>query len=222
MTDRSGRPPISIRAPFERFPATVKGAFVIRGEDANPHQVIVSAGRLVRLPGGPGRDLPLAAVTLDAPPHQDLFVPFEASIVDLDPGWYGFELELDVDGSKQSFPVDRRFSVPWPRGSVRTGTIRVDREVPVGGAVARVDRVQCTGDATAVRLQIRPPQPVGVELRADGEVLAGIDLAMDEDTGEATATAYPLLRRHRRLRIELHTRRVRASAERGELNIDLP
>ena len=37
--------PISVRARFERFPATVKGAFILRGEDANPHQVVVGGAR---------------------------------------------------------------------------------------------------------------------------------------------------------------------------------
>jgi hypothetical protein len=215
-------PAVSIRARFERFPATLKGAFVIRGEDADPHQVSLLAGRVVRLPGGAVRDLPLGEVIMDAPPHQDVFVPFEASIADLDPGWYGFEVELDVDGTRQAYPGDRRFSVPWPRGTVRTGTIRIEREVGLGDVVAHVDRVQCTSDATNVRLRVEPPQPVGVDLRADGELLPVISVVVDEATGEVTATSYPVFRRHRRLRLELHAGRARGPAEHGQLDIELP
>jgi hypothetical protein len=224
VTGQGGEPPISVRARFERFPATVKGAFVLRGEDPDPHQVSVRAGRLVRLPRGAALDLPLGAVTLDAPPHQDVFVPFEASIVDLEPGWYGFEIDLEVDGIKQSCPGDRRFSVPWPRGSVRTGTLRVDRDVVVGEAAVRVDRIQCTGDSATVRLQVQPPQPIGVELRADGDVVPVLGVTLDEATGDATAMAYPLFRRHRLLGIELSAGRGRgtASAAHGEVHIDLP
>ncbi len=222
MRNHADSPPISLRARFERFPATVKGAFVIRGEDADPHQVGVRAGRLVRLPGGTVRELPLGAVTLDAPPHQDVFVPFEASIVDLEPGWYGFEVDLDVDGSLRAYPGDRRFSVPWPRGSVRTGTIRVDRDVAVGEATAHVDRVQCTTDATTVRVRVSPPAALGLDLRADGQALPVIGFALDEATGDMAVTAYPVLRRHRRLRMEFQAGRGRVPAARGELDLELP
>jgi hypothetical protein len=215
-------PPVSVRARFERFPATVKGAFVIRGEDADPHQVSILAGRVVRLPGAAVRDLPLGPVTLDAPPHQDVFVPFEASIADLDPGWYGFQVELEVDGSRHDYSGDRRFSVPWPRGTVRTGTLRIQSEIALGDASARVDRVQCTGDAATVRLRVEPPQAVGVELRADGDRLPVIEVALDEATGEVIATAYPVLRRHRRLRIELRVLRGKDAAPPGQLDVDLP
>jgi len=214
-------PPVSIRARFERFPASVRGAFVLRGEDADPHQVSVLAGRMVRLPGGVVRDLPLGEVTLDAPPHQDVFVPFEASIMDLDPGWYGFEVELEVDGYREAYPGDRRFSVPWPRGTVRTGTFRIERDIVLGEAAARVDRIQFTSDAATVRLQVHPPQPVVVDLRADGDLLPVIAVVQDETTGEVTTTSYPVLRRHRRLRLELHVGRGRGPAAHGQLEIDL-
>jgi hypothetical protein len=215
-------PPISLRARFERFPATVKGAFVLRGEDADPHQVAVRAGRLVRLPGGPVRDLPLGAITLDAPPHQDVFVPFEASILDLEPGWYGFEVDLEVDGSPSAYPGDRRFSIPWPRGSVRTGAIRVERDVEVGEATVHVDRIQCTSDAVTVRARVAPPVPVGVALRADGQPVHVIGLVLDETTGDLTVSAYPVLRRHERLRVEFQAGRGRPASARGQLELDLP
>ena len=43
--------PISVRARFERFPATVKGAFIIRGEDPDPHQVVFREARVVAIGG---------------------------------------------------------------------------------------------------------------------------------------------------------------------------
>ena len=107
----SERTPVSVRTRFERFPATVKGAFVIRGEDSDPHQVVVRGGHVVRLPASPARPLPLNAVTVDVPPHRDVFVPFELATSDLDPGWYAFEIELDVDGSPRRMAGDRRFAI---------------------------------------------------------------------------------------------------------------
>src|SRR5436190_18429393 len=108
MTDPAA---VSVRTRFEKFPATVKGAFVFRGEDADPHQVVVREGRVVRLPGSGGRPLPVERLTVDVPPHADVFVPFELPIGDLDPGRYGFEIEVDVDGSPQRLAGGRRLPI---------------------------------------------------------------------------------------------------------------
>jgi hypothetical protein len=121
--------PISVRARFERFPATVKGAFIFRGEDANPHQVVVGSARVAALgPGGSG-PVPMAPVTLDVVPHRDVFVPFELPLSDLEPGWYTLVCDVDVDGSPATYDGGRRFSVPWPRATVRRGAVKVGREV---------------------------------------------------------------------------------------------
>jgi len=55
----------SLRARFERFPATVKGAFVVRGEDTYPHQVVFHEARVVRVPGPGSMPIPLGARTGD-------------------------------------------------------------------------------------------------------------------------------------------------------------
>src|SRR5438552_6104450 len=93
---------VSVRTRFERFPATVKGALVFRGEDPDPHQVAVRSARVVGLGGGPERDLPVERAVITVPPHQDLFVPFEMTVADLEPGWYGFQVEVDLDGSPRT------------------------------------------------------------------------------------------------------------------------
>ena len=80
--------PISVRARFERFPETVKGAFIFRGEDANPHQVAVEGARVAGLGAGGSSPVPLSPVTLDVVPHRDVFVPFELPLSELEPGWY--------------------------------------------------------------------------------------------------------------------------------------
>lgn len=73
----TGESPVSVRAHFERFPATVKGAFVVRGEDTDPHQVVFHEGRVVQFGGRGGRALAMASATLDIPPRRDIFIPFE-------------------------------------------------------------------------------------------------------------------------------------------------
>src|SRR5581483_5249258 len=99
---------VSVRARFERFPATVKGAFILRGEDPDPHQVVFREARVVGVGGGRGRPVPIASATLDVAPRQDVFVPFELPVSDLDPGWTGFGSVLAAAG----FPEPTRGGVP--------------------------------------------------------------------------------------------------------------
>ena len=214
-------PGLSVRTRFERFPATIKGAFVARGEGRNPHQLRVRRARIVQLglepessagDGGSAatrveRALPVDQVTIDVPPHQDVYVPFEAPVGDMDPGWYGLELEADVDGSPRVFASDRRFAVAWPRSLVRSGVAAQDQALRVGESVVKIEKVQCTADSTVVRFTVDPPKPVEIRLEADGSGVAIIDSEFDEAAGRGSVTAYPLLRTHRRLGI--------AAADRG-------
>ncbi|HEX5951192.1 MAG TPA: hypothetical protein VFZ96_09325 [Actinomycetota bacterium] len=211
--------PLSVRARFERFPATVKGAFVLRGEDRDPHQVEVVRARAVAVAGRTWREVPIASTTLDAAPHRDVFVPFELMVADLEPGWYGFELDLEVDGNAATFPGGRRFAVPWPRATVRRGQIRVDRTVDVGGrATATIEHVDCGGDSIRLALTVRPATAVQVRLLADGARLEVLETETDETTGRTRVTAFPLLRAHGLLRIEL---RGRGRGVEGALDVPL-
>jgi hypothetical protein len=214
-------PPVSVRTRFEKFPATVKGAFVFRGEDGDPHQVVVRAGHVVRIPGSAGRPLPVQRLTVDVPPHEDVFVPFELPIADLDPGWYGFEIDVDVDGSPRKLPGDRRFPIPWPRGTVRTGTIRVDRDARLGEARVTVERLQLATDSTTVRFSIRPPEPIAIRMEAGRSRLDVLSVDLDESSGAGTATAYPIGRKQQTVRIEFQ-QRGRSGSSRADITIDLP
>lgn len=218
MTDQAS---VSVRTRFEKFPATVKGAFVFRGEDADPHQVVVREGRVVRLPGATGRPLPVERLTVDVPPHQDVFVPFELPIGDLDPGWYGFEVEVEVDGSPQRMAGDRRFPIAWPRGTVRTGTVRVEKQILLGSIRVAVDRLQLATDSTTIRFSVQPPELVTVKLEAGRSRVDVLSIDLDEETGAGSATAYPLRRGERSARIEFQ-RRVRGGTERADLTVELP
>ena len=120
-----GRPmdeQVSIRARFERFPATVKGAFILRGEDRDPHQVLFDAARVAR--GGRAARSSRSASSRSRStwrPHRDVFVPFEFPIAELAPGWYGLECDVASTGSTESVRPGERFAVPWPRATVRRG-----------------------------------------------------------------------------------------------------
>lgn len=211
---------ISIRARFERFPATVKGAFVVRGEDANPHLVSFREARVVSVAGPGGVPLPMKPAVIDVPPHQDVFLPFEFSITDLDPGWYGLECDLDVDAVSRTMPGGRRFVVQWPRATVRRGSIAVDRAVALGEVSLRFEQLDCASDRIVLHYGVEPAHAVSLKLLADGERLGELSSEFDVDSGEGTLETYPLMRAHSSLRIEA-TGRGKASGEAAEV-LQLP
>ena len=207
-----GAEPISVRARFERFPATVKGAFIFRGEDPDPHQVVVGGARVSALGPGGSSPMPLAPVTLDVVPHRDVFVPFELPLADLEPGWYTLVCDVEVDGSPATFDGGRRFSVPWPRATVRRGQVKVGKRVRLGDQTVQVEQVDCSGDSIKVNLRIDPPGAVTLKLFAGGRRLRVLEMEADEVGGRAKATAFPLMRADEVLRIELRGR-ARGSEE---------
>ena len=211
---------ISLRARFERFPATVKGAFVVRGEDSDPHQVRIESARVVRVPGGTVRPVPITPVTLDVAPHKDVFVPFELAIAELEPAWYGFEVDVDVDGSPRTLPGGRRFPIPWPRSAVRSGTLRADKPATLGeGVTARVERLQTGADGLSVRYLVQPPQAVSVRVFADDDSLEVVEEEFDEDSGRGQLRAYPVLRSHSNLRLEFKAPAGKRRGDAAEISV---
>jgi hypothetical protein len=194
---------VSVRAHFERFPATVKGAFVVRGEDANPHQVVIRSASAVSADGGASRPIELESVTLDVAPHIDVFVPFELAVTDLEPGWYELVCDGAVDGVAAGFRGAKRFVVAWPRSALRRGSVRVQRRLEAEGRSVKVDEIDCGGDSIKLRLIVDPPEPPELELSVDGDAHPVLDRRVDEATGVGLVTAYPLLRSHERLSIRL-------------------
>jgi hypothetical protein len=211
-------PRLTVRATFERFPATVKGAFILRGEDPDPHQVLLRGARVVPVGGGPSRPVPLLGATLDIAPKQDVFVPFETPITELEPGWYELECDLDVDGLPGTYAGGRRFVVPWPRATTRRGQVRVGKDVRLAAGRVRFGPVECGADSIRVSLQAPRSHPVTVRLSADGEPLHVLEASHDDDTGRARIVAYPLLKAHRSLRIEVRVGR----GDDGEIEVALP
>jgi hypothetical protein len=209
--------PVSVRTRFERFPATVKGAMVFRGEDADPHQIHVRAARAVAFGGATERDVPMEHATVTVPPRQDVFVPFEMAVADLEPGWYGFEVDVDLDGSPRTLHGDRRFSVAWPRGTMRTGTIKLDRSFRVGGQRVVATRLQLASDAATLRLELDPSEGFEVALTGEpgGVPLPVVDVEPDPRTSATVVRVYPVPRGTRVLRLEV-------ANEAGRGSVDLP
>jgi hypothetical protein len=193
---------VSIRARFERFPATVKGAFVMRGADGNPHQVRLDEARVREVAGRGGGSIGIDPVTLDVAPNLDLFVPFEFGLTDLEAGWYGLECRVAIDGDPTTVRPGRRFAVPWPRATVRRGAIAVGKTAQVGaGPKVKLERIDLGGDS--IKLQYVSPSPVDVKLSADGSHVAVLDTEFDEGGARGKVVAYPLLKSQSVLTIEV-------------------
>ena len=209
--------PISVRARFERFPATVKGAFIFRGESSNPHQVVLLGARVAAVGPGGSSEVPIAPVTLDVIPHRDVFVPFELPVAELDPGWYELLCDVEVDGSPYTYDGGRRFCVPWPRATVRRGTMKVERDVALGEATVRVEQLDCAGDSVKLLLRIDPPGSITVRLSADGRRLEILESEIDEATGRGRVVAYPVLRTDAVVRVEF-----RGKGRGAEATLEVP
>jgi hypothetical protein len=195
---------VSIRAHFERFPATVKGAFVLRGADRDPHQVQIFSARVREIAGGKGFPIGLEPVTLDVAPNLDLFVPFEFAITELSAGWYGLECDVAVDGSPSNIRPEKRFSVPWPRATVRRGNVQVARAAQIeAGPKVRIEQVECGGESVRLTYSSTPPESVVIRLAADGEPLQILETEFDEANGRGRVTAYPILKTQSHLMIDV-------------------
>lgn len=205
---------VAIRAHFEKFPATVKGAFVLRSADRDPHQVVLRSARVTELAGAGSQPIELQETTLDVAPKLDFFVPFEFPVTELAAGWYCLETECDVDGVATVVRPERRFAMAWPRATVRRGSVPVGEKMELeGGSTVLVDHLDCTGDSMTVHFAADPPEPVEWKLRADGDRLVVLDAQLDETTGKGRTTAYPLMKTQRALKIELAQHHAKAVVE---------
>jgi hypothetical protein len=144
------RLPVDVQTRYERFPVSLKGAFVLRGADGNPHSVRIESARVARIPSGSAKPFAVEAGIVDVAPGRDLFVPFEAPVSEIEPGWYVVESTLKVDGGRAFVFSSRPFAVSWPRTDVRRGTIAVEKTIRAGTRDVRIDRVEMGGDTAAV------------------------------------------------------------------------
>jgi hypothetical protein len=184
---------VRIRAHFERFPASLKGSFVMRGADGDPHQVRIDDARAVELAGLGSVPMGVQPATLDVAPNRDLFVPFEFPVAELPSGWYAIECEVAIDGVPETVRPGSRFAMPWPRGATRRDHVSLGTSVQVGGEKVRVDHLECRTDSVRLAYEGAEAQ---VMLAADGTRLPVIDTSFDAETGAGSVTAYPLLKTH--------------------------
>jgi hypothetical protein len=197
---------IAVRAKFERFPAAVKGALLLRGADGMPHQVRLESARAAELSGGSPQPVGVGAVVLEVSPTQETFVPFEVSTMDMAAGWYRLECDLVVDGDVDVIRPGDRFAIPWPRAAVRRGRVTIGAKV---SSIA-LETLECLGDTIALAFAA-DAEPM-LALSVDGRRHSVLQTAFDEETGRGVVTAYPVLRSDRALTIQI----------KGESPIEVP
>jgi hypothetical protein len=207
-----------VQTRFERFPASIKGAFVLKGGDGDPHAVTFDWARVARIPSGPAKPIILEDRQLDVAPNRDLFVPFEVPVSEMEPSWYMVESSLRVDGGRSYGYSGRPFTIPWPRSDVRKGTIHVTTAVRVGDLSFHVERVELGWDSAAALWHLPSGAREGsagatleavAVLIADGTELeqlpdeAGSRLSEPRSAGERRTVTYPLMRSARSLRVSM-------------------
>ena len=74
-----------------------------------------------------------------------------------------------IDGDQENVRPAKRFSVPWPRATVRRGNVSVNKTARVeNGPKVHVDQLECGGDSIRVSYTTTPPESIPVRLSADG------------------------------------------------------
>jgi hypothetical protein len=208
------RNPIEVWTRFERFPASLKGAFVMRGADGNPHSVKFDWARVMRVPSGPDQPVPIEDRQIDVGPSRDLFVPFEAIVSELDPSWYVIRSSLQVDAGRSFVFSSRLFSIPWARSDLRRGSFRVGASVSAGARTFHIDLLDLRPDAASVIWREEGEGQAGgvpqAALMADG---AQLDILPEDPglpatrlaPGEHRTVSYPVPRSTRSLQVVMRT-----------------
>ena len=179
---------VSIRAHVERFPADLKGAFVLRGADGEPHQVRIEAAA-GRASGGRGGTEPIgrrAGRSLEvAPDARHVRAVRGRRRSTSRPGWY--RLECDV--------VDRRRSpVSCTRAAVRDGVAARPCGAGRGGRqrdrrrrrrASRSSTLECARRLACGSRTLRDAGPADAALAVDGpRTLLEVDARRSTDAGQ--------------------------------------
>jgi hypothetical protein len=222
--------PVSVDLVFERFPASVRGAVVVRGRDGEPHQVRVGGADVVEAhaPTRAVRPAAVTAATVDVAPRGEVLVPVEVPFAGLNPGWYCVVADVLVDGSIRMRGPEgggKRFLVPWPSSEIRRGEIRADLTISVPGSDGiHVDQVECKADRAIVRWRHAPgeePQIGSLKVLAGKKRLPELDSVLDPETGSRTTIVHPVPKAADRLVFELDRRGGARGSKRGRRSAEL-
>jgi hypothetical protein len=192
---------VAFRAAFERYPAGLKGAFLLRGADGMPHQVRIGVAFASQI-GGEGQErIAIEQAILDISPTMDTFVPFDLPTLDLLPAWYRLECEVQIDGVAGTVYPGDRFVIPWPRSQVRRGTVEIGKKV--GDVTVR--SLECGGDS--IRIAFAAPAAPTVGLSVNGRAHPVLEVEHDPQSEAGRIIGYPVLREDDTLSIEVDGQR---------------
>jgi hypothetical protein len=110
-----------------------------------------------------------------------------------------------VDGTATVVRPGDPFASAWPRGSVRRGTVTIGQKT----AGVAWETLECLGDS--VRIGFAADVAPAVKLEVDGSPHPTVDVGFDDEAGRGSVVAYPVLRAHERLTIDV----------RGEASIEV-
>ena len=192
MTD-----PVRIKAAYERSPTGLKGAFVLRGGDGQPHQVRLEGATVIGWTGEGSERIQLEPSIIEAAPTLDTFVPFEVSTLDLLPGWYRIRCDVIIDAVEAVVEPGPRFVVAWPRGAVRRGSTPID--ATAGDVTLRT--LECAGDSVRIAYAAEEA-PADVTLAVDGAPHPLLEVEHD-GSGRGRILGYPALRDQERLAVTI-------------------
>ena len=203
--------PVLVRTVYERFPVTVKGAFVLRGGDRDPHVARIVEATLARTPSGPTKPIAVETAAMDVAPRLDLFLPFEATIADLSPGWYVVRCELQVDGRQPSAIDSKPFSMSWPRASTAIGSVAPVGRLAWGKRALLIDRIDLRSDRVEAVWHTEgwTGDPPVLDLWADGMELEPLPRAAggpDPGSDRRRSVWYPAARATRSLTVAVGSR----------------
>jgi hypothetical protein len=196
--------PVSVGTVFDSFPASVRGAVVVRAQDREPHQIRLVAVRVTQA-HDPAKEVHRAAgpeAAVDVAPHKEVLFPFDVPFVELGPGWFCVTAEVEVDGtSRITGPVGggKRFGVPWPPEEVRRVDLKPNLEV--GPAV--IDRIRSKPEGTEIRWRATLEYDIDLRVSAGSRRLPVVETTTDPRSGIRTTIAHPLQPKVSRLTIEL-------------------
>lgn len=197
-------PGVSVGTVFDRFPASVRGAVVVKARDREPHQIRLLAVRVTRA-HDQAKEVHRAAVeetTVDVAPHKEVLIPFDVPFTELGPGWFCVVADIEVDGSRHMTGPEgggRPFGVPWPADEVRRLDLKPN--LKLGGAV--IERIRSRPDRTEIRW--RPPkgtEDAELKLSAGKQRLPVVETTDDPRTGTRTTVTHPLPKDAAQLTVE--------------------
>ena len=90
---------VEVRIKFDRLAQAVRGVFLLRAADGDPHQVRIEDAELRPSGGGPSQAAPFESLVVDVQPGRDLVIPFDIRHGQVPRGAYTLRARVTIDGT---------------------------------------------------------------------------------------------------------------------------